>query len=203
VCNPPRGICFDGHGPSIGLTEAFLGRAAATRLTEALRDRGAVPHGTAFSPADGVECVVRTGPCLVAGQRDDGLTALLFGPAPPREISAEAAALTTGRWRWVASRYGDGRDARPSDPARYTLELARDGTLQGRADCNALAGRYRLEGSRVRIEITRLTRALCAPDSLDTTYLRDLEAAAIYFLRQGRLYLDLRYDTGTMELERE
>jgi len=31
---------------------------------------------------------------------------------------------------------------------------------------------------------------------------RDLGAAAIFFMRQGRLFLDLKYDTGTMEFGR-
>ena len=44
--------------------------------------------------------------------------------------------------------------------------------------------------------------AACEPGSLDRIFLRDLNAVAIYFIRQGKFYLDLKYDTGTMEFGR-
>ena len=43
-----------------------------------------------------------------------------------------------------------------------------------------------------------LTQAMCPPDSLERTYIKDLNAARIYFLRNGKLFIDLKYDTGTM-----
>ena len=50
--------------------------------------------------------------------------------------------------------------------------------------------------------MTHATLAACEPGSLDQTFRRDLGAAAIFFIRQGRLFLDLKYDTGTMEFGR-
>jgi len=32
--------------------------------------------------------------------------------------------------------------------------------------------------------------------------LRDLNAAAIYFMREGHLHIDLKYDTGTMKFSK-
>jgi hypothetical protein len=40
------------------------------------------------------------------------------------------------------------------------------------------------------------------PGSLERVFLRDLVAARVYFMREGRLFLNLRDDTGTMEFGR-
>jgi hypothetical protein len=44
--------------------------------------------------------------------------------------------------------------------------------------------------------------AACPPDSLEQTFIKDLNAAVIYFIHEGNLYLDLKYDTGTMKFSR-
>ena len=130
------------------------------------------------------------------------LTAVLYGPHPSRSRSAEAAAVIGVDWQWLASRYNNDTEARPADPGRYRLRLDPDGSLRARVDCNQGGGRYRIEGSVIAIEVTHATMAACEPGSLDQTFRRDLSGAAIYFMRQGRLYLDLKYDTGTMEFGR-
>ncbi len=43
------------------------------------------------------------------------------------------------------------------------------------------------------------TRMACAPDSLDTVFMRDLQRVVSFFLRNGRLYLELPYDSGTLK----
>ena len=203
VCNSQRGACFDRFGPSIGLTEAFLGADAARALTAVLR--GMPPDRSPeaeFSPVDNVTCRRETGPCRVGEAVHEALTAVLYGPHPARSSSAEAAAVVGVDWKWVASRYGNDTEARPADPARYRLRLERDGTLRVRVDCNQAGGVYRISGSAIVIEVTHSTMAACEPGSLDRTFLRDLRAAATYFMRQGKLFLDLKYDTGTMEFGR-
>lgn len=94
VCDSQRGACFDRFGPSIGLTEAFLGPAASRSLTAVLRN--APPDhrpGAEFSPADNVTCRRETGPCRTGGIVDDTLTAVLYGPRPPGARRADASAL--------------------------------------------------------------------------------------------------------------
>ena len=77
VCDRERAICHDRYGPSIGLTEAFLGGAAAERLTAVLREHPPdYRPGAVFSPAEGVECVRETGPCRINGNPDAALTAV-------------------------------------------------------------------------------------------------------------------------------
>jgi Fels-1 prophage protein len=95
VCQRERQTCYDRYGPSIGLTEVFLGRPAAERLTAILREIPAHDRLRAsFSPADGVECVRETGPCRVDDQPDAALSAVLYGPWPARaEPGTEAPAI--------------------------------------------------------------------------------------------------------------
>jgi heat shock protein HslJ len=204
VCNARSGACFDRFGPSIGLTEIFLGPSRAQALTAILRD--APPDhgpGAEFSPGEGVTCRRETGPCRMGGVVDEALTAVLYGgPRPAGSRSAEAAAVIGVEWKWLVSRYNNDTEARPADPGRYRLRLEPDGSLRVRVDCNQAGGRYRIEGSVIAIEVTHATLAACEPGSLDHTFRRDLGAAAIYFMRQGRLFLDLKYDTGTMEFGR-
>ncbi len=94
VCDSRRGVCFDRFGPSIGLTEAFLGPSAARALTAVLRE--APPdHGprAEFSPAENVRCRRKTGPCRTGGVVDDALTAVLYGSRPAGARRADASAL--------------------------------------------------------------------------------------------------------------
>ena len=56
-----------------------------------------------------------------------------------------------------------------------------------------------MDGSKISIEITHTAMAACPPESLEQNYIRDLNAAAIYFFKSDVLYIDLKYDTGTMK----
>jgi heat shock protein HslJ len=102
-------------------------------------------------------------------------------------------------WKWQQTLYNNDMRAVPGDPSRYTIAFQPDGSLNIRADCNRAGGKYLLQKSALTIEVTHSTRAACPPDSLEQTFLRDLNAAAIYFMREGHLYIDLKYDTGTMK----
>ena len=39
--------------------------------------------------------------------------------------------------------------------------------------------------------------------SLEEQFVRDLTAGALFFLKEGDLYIDLKYDTGTMKLSKQ
>jgi hypothetical protein len=43
---------------------------------------------------------------------------------------------------------------------------------------------------------------MCPPDSPVQVFLKHLNAAAIYFMREGQLYIDLKFDAATMELSK-
>ena len=118
--------------------------------------------------------------------------------AAPREPESKDDRLIGFEWKWQQTLYGDGSKSAPPKPENYTLLLAQDGRISARIDCNRGGGTYTLEDSRISIDITHSTMAACPPESLDQAFLKDLSAAAIYFIKDGALYLDLKYDTGTM-----
>lgn len=105
-------------------------------------------------------------------------------------------------WKWQQSLFNNDTRAAPPNPEKYTLKLLPDGKVSIRADCNLGGGVYRLDGSKITIEITHTTRAACPEGSLQDKYIQDLNAATIYFIRGDTLYIDLKYDTGTMKFTR-
>ena len=105
-------------------------------------------------------------------------------------------------WIWQHTRYNNDTEAIPPDPSRYTIAFNTDGTLNMRVDCNRGGGTYSTNENSIAIEVTHTTRAMCPPDSLDQTFIKNVNAARVYFFREGNLYLDLKYDTGTMKFNR-
>jgi heat shock protein HslJ len=205
VCNRERAICYDRYGPSIGLTQAFLGEDEADRLTAVLR---AAPLRTqpeaVFSVADDVVCRREIGPCFVQGVPDAELTSVLFGPRPSTDRQDLERSLVGVAWQWQESRYSNDTHVEPSDPAHYVLYLENTGRLRLRADCNSAGGQYRLEGRTLAVEIGPITRAACEPGSLDTVFLRDLSAVFGIAVDGDHLFLDIQDSNGigTMQFGR-
>ena len=132
---------------------------------------------------------------------------LAFSPLP-----LQAATLTSSDgkqtkiggivWKWQRTAYNNDTRTEPPDSSHYTILLMPEGHLSVRLDCNTGGGRYTLDGSSLILELTHTTMATCPPDSLAQKFRKDLAAARIAFLRDGKLYLDLMYDTGTMKFAR-
>lgn len=135
------------------------------------------------------------------------LLAILLPP-----LTCVAATLSTGDgesaeiggivWKWQGTRYNDDTKAEPPESDRYTILLMPEGHLSVQIDCNAGGGHYTLDGSALTLKVTHTTMAACPPGSLADRFMKDLAAARIAFLRDGDLYLDLMYDSGTMKFAR-
>jgi len=103
-------------------------------------------------------------------------------------------------WQWVQTRYhNDIMLNRPADSTGYTLQLNSDGTVRVRGDCNAGGGAFTMTGSILSVRITHTTMAACPEGSLESPFVRDLNRAAGFLLKNGVLFLELENDTGTME----
>jgi len=105
-------------------------------------------------------------------------------------------------WKWEQSLYNNDQKTVPKDSSHYTITFNPDGTLNIRADCNRAGGSYSTNGKKILIQVTHSTMAMCPPDSLEKKFLKDMATAAIYFFKDGYLYLDFKYDTGTMKFRR-
>jgi heat shock protein HslJ len=117
-------------------------------------------------------------------------------------VVVPATGLVGPVWQWVQTLYNNDTQAMPSRPESYTVQFGADGTVDVRADCNRKGGRYSGQDRQIAIEITHSTMAACPDDSLEGPFVRDLTAGAVWFLKDGDLYIDLKYDTGTMRLKK-
>jgi len=106
-------------------------------------------------------------------------------------------------WKWVQTLESNDTKRIPDDPSKYTLEFLPDGKVSIEADCNQGSGTYTINGQQISIEILITTLAACPPGSLEQEYIADLNAAVIYFTQDGDLYLDMKFDTGTMKFVKD
>ena len=105
-------------------------------------------------------------------------------------------------WKWQQTLYSNDTKSLPPNPENYTLKLLPDGKINIRADCNLGGGVYTLRGNEISIQITHTTRAACPPESLEQSYIQDLNVAGRYRVEDEFLYIDLKNDTGTMKFMR-
>jgi heat shock protein HslJ len=105
-------------------------------------------------------------------------------------------------WRWQQTLYNYDTRSIPIAPENYTLKLLPGGKVSIRADCNLGGGVYTLRGNEISIKITHTTRAACPPESLEHSYIRDLNVVARYCMEGDSLYIDLKNDIGTMKFMR-
>lgn len=84
------------------------------------------------------------------------------------------------------------------DPDKYIVEFQPDGNVAVLADCNSGSGTYTIDGGSISIEIGAMTMAACPPGSLSDEFVKNLNAAAIYFTEGDNLFIDLKFDSGTM-----
>lgn len=114
----------------------------------------------------------------------------------------DKSSLTDAIWRWQGTVYNNDTESVSADPDRFTLTLQSDGKVSIRADCNRGGGTYILDEKKISITITHTTRAACSPGSLEKPYIRDLNGVAGWFFKEGDLYLDIKFDTGTMKFSK-
>ncbi len=111
--------------------------------------------------------------------------------------------ITGTVWQWVQTLYNDDRRSVPPKPANFTVQFLENGRVNVKADCNLKGGVYSRDGKRLSIEITHSTMAACEEGSLEEQFVRDLTAGDLFFLKEGDLYIDLKYDTGTMKYSKQ
>jgi heat shock protein HslJ len=136
----------------------------------------------------------------------DGELLLMDGDEVLARFSPEKQVRITGPvWQWTQTLYNDDTKIVPADPENYTVQFQEDGAIGVKADCNQKGGTYSISPGEkaISIEITRSTMAACPEGSLEDEFVKGLSAAAIYFFRNGDLYIDLKYDTGTMRFSKE
>jgi heat shock protein HslJ len=110
-----------------------------------------------------------------------------------------AGSLSGVVWEWQGTAMMNDTRIAPADPAAYTLAFGDDGTVAIRADCQRLAGRFRMEGSQIDITPRGIPTGVCPPGSASDRFLGDIDATGSFVFRAGRLYLALPADAGILE----
>lgn len=118
------------------------------------------------------------------------------------EVEAEAelldlGALTAHPWQWV-SFTNPVEQYDVETPEAYLLQFNTDEIVNIVADCNNASGSYTFDGSSLTIMVGPMTMAACPEESRSDQFVALLGGAAIAFLEDGNLYIDLMVDGGTM-----
>jgi heat shock protein HslJ len=123
--------------------------------------------------------------------------------APVTESTAAGEPAIIGTvWQWVQTLYNNNTKTAPAKPENYTVQFLEDGNVKVKADCNLKGGTYSTEGKKLSIKITHSTMAACETGSFEDRFVRDLAAGTTFFLQDSYLYLDMKYDTGTMKFSK-
>lgn len=129
-------------------------------------------------------------------------------PAQAAEPAPLPPALAGTRWQLLAFQSMDDAQGttRVTEPAHYTVTLGADGRAAFRLDCNRGAGSWLAEAGSdgsgaLQFGQIAMTRALCAPGSLDAKLARDLGFVRSFVLKDGHLFMALMADGGIYEWE--
>jgi len=114
-----------------------------------------------------------------------------------RQTTELAGRLSAQPWQWV-SYTGPVDTFDVKSPADYTVAFNTDGTASIVADCNRASGSYEAADGSLQVKIGPATVALCPGDSRGDQFVKYLGSAARYFFKDGKLYIDLLADGGTM-----
>ncbi|MGF1569623.1 MAG: META domain-containing protein [Nodosilinea sp.] len=115
--------------------------------------------------------------------------------------TAGVPALTDSVWELQQIQFNDGKLLTATPPQNYTAEFAEDGQIFVRADCNRSIGSWTEErDGRLSITMGPTTLAACPPESISNDFLQALNNANIYFFRDQDLFIDLKFDSGTLQM---
>ncbi len=117
--------------------------------------------------------------------------------AKDAQIKAMVAGVMSNPWLWTSFSDSTG-DVSVKTPASYEVIFKEDGTVEIKADCNRAFGAYTLDGANVNIEIGPSTMAACPGDSRGEQFLQLLGSAAQMLPLDGKLYMSLKAESGTM-----
>jgi heat shock protein HslJ len=128
----------------------------------------------------------------------DGGT-MQFKPLDSGSSSFASPSLTGTTWEWVA--FVDPTQKTNIDtPQNFTLIFKGDGQLQIKADCNLANGNYTVKDQSLSITVGPTTLALCPSGNLGEKFVKYLGFSAIFFFKDGNLFIDLKADGGTLQL---
>jgi heat shock protein HslJ len=160
-----------------------------------IRDNEVLVNMTTHGPRDALCC-----PTQEKTRRFAVLADRLVAEDEEKRTGIREQGIVGPVWQWVRTLYNnDTTLTPPADAAGYTFHLKKDGAVHVRGDCNVSGGSFTLNNGKLAITITNTTLAACPEGSLEDPFIRDLNRTSGFLLKNGRLFIDLKLDTGTME----
>jgi para-nitrobenzyl esterase len=116
--------------------------------------------------------------------------------------AASPASLEGSSWRLVQIVYSDGTLRAAIERSRYTIGFGTGGVLNVRFDCNRGRGSWKSSApGSLEFGDLALTRAQCPTGSLYDDLVRQWPHVRSWLIKDGRLFLALVADGGTLEFE--
>jgi len=187
-------LLFKGKGGWVNVDNVLLGDRVKVHAVD-IRDNEVVVTMTNHGPGDALCCPSQEKTRSFAIEADH-----LVAQDEENKTGIQEKGIVGPVWKWVGTRYHDDTALTPpAAAAGYTIQLSQDGTIQVRGDCNLCGGSFTMSNGKLAITIAYSTLAACPEGSLEDPFVRDLNSTSGFLLKNGRLFLNLRHDSGTME----
>jgi heat shock protein HslJ len=116
---------------------------------------------------------------------------------PPIAVQPQALRLDLHPWTWIKTTYNDDTELVPNDQDAFTIAFNIDGTFSATTDCNTMQGGYEVNDHIIRFGKIAATRMYC-DGSQEQAFAAMLgEAHTFLITDDGKLVLDLKFDTGS------
>ena len=102
-------------------------------------------------------------------------------------------------WIWNGTLMSDGAQTSPDDARSFSLAFSDLGMVSATTDCNTGSGGFSLTGmNNIAVGPLATTMMFCE-DSQEGVFFQQLSNVNSYFMRDGKLFLLLKFDSGSME----
>lgn len=121
------------------------------------------------------------------------------GENPDGEADPSVMKLDMKTWVWISALFNDGKELAPKKADKFNLVFNKygEGTFVASTDCNAISGKYKVEGNLITFSDMISTEMACG-DSQEDDYRQILANTASYFFTsKGELILEQKFDSGT------
>ena len=134
----------------------------------------------------------------------DGGNGQLVDVAHDFEGEADPDSMTLGMytWTWVETTYNNDMIVQPIQPEAFTLTFA-EGRVQGATDCNHFSGAYTADDRKIQFDDKMAMTKMYCEGSQETEFVKMLlEVRSYFFNSEGRLILEIKFDSGSMRFRR-
>ncbi|HBD24520.1 MAG: hypothetical protein A2566_03800 [Candidatus Zambryskibacteria bacterium RIFOXYD1_FULL_40_13] len=114
------------------------------------------------------------------------------------EANPDIMTLDMNVWRWISTKYSDGREVKPNGTKPFSLTMEKDKTFSVSTDCNGVGGEYIVKDKQISFTKMVSTLMYCE-NSQESEFTQMLgEAQSYQFTSKGELIFSLKSGGGSM-----